>query len=84
MGCLGTLSKNRKMREPILLLLLVVLCCQMCGNPIRNSEARDDANDKDSSSIERVFISDRLQDSLMNFLRLVDTSDYYVISKSPG
>lgn len=84
MGCLGTLSKNRKMREPILLLLLVVLCCQMCGNPIRNSEARDDANDKDSSSIERVFISDRLQDSLMNFLRLVGTSDYYVVSKSPG
>lgn len=82
MGCLGTLSKNRKMREPILLLLLVVLCCQMCGNPIRNSEARDDANDKDSSSIERVFISDRLQDSLMNFLRLVDTSDYYVVSNN--
>lgn len=54
----------------------------MCGNPIRNSEARDDANDKDSSSIERVFISDRLQDSLMNFLRLVDTSDYYVISNN--
>ena len=72
------------MRESLLLLLWVVLCCQMCGNPIRNSEARDDANDKDSSSIERVFISDRLQDSLMNFLRLVDTSDYYVISKSPG
>ena len=83
MGCLGTLSKNRKMREPILLLLLVVLCCQMCGNPIRNSEARDDANDKDSSSIERVFKSAMLQDSLMNFLRLVDTSDYYVISNSP-
>lgn len=72
------------MRGSILLLLCVVLCCQMCGNPIRNSEARDDVNDKDRSLIERVFISDRLQDSLMNFLRLVDTSDYYVISKSPG
>ena len=72
------------MRESIFLLLFVVLCCKMCGNPIRNSEARDDVNDKGSSLIERVFISDRLQDSLMNFLRLVDSSDYYVISKSPG
>ena len=80
MGCLGTLSKNRKMREPILLLLLVVLCCQMCGNPIRNSEARDDANDKDSSSIERVFISDRLQDSLESFFELVDTSDFFILA----
>ena len=80
MGCLGTLSKNRKMREPILLLLLVVLCCQMCGNPIRNSEARDDANDKDSSSIERVFISDRLQDSLESFYELIDTSDFFILA----
>lgn len=80
MGCLGTLSKNRKMREPILLLLLVVLCCQICGNPIRNSEARDDANDKDSSSIERVFISDRLQDSLESFFELVDTSDFFILA----
>ena len=59
------------------MLLLVVLCCQMCGNPIRNSEARDDANDKDSSSIERVFIPDRLQDSLESFFELVDTSDFF-------
>ena len=80
MGCLGTLSKNRKMREPILLLLLVVLCCQMCGNPIRNSEARDDANDKDSSSIERVFKSDMLQDSLESFYELIDTSDFFILA----
>ena len=80
MGCLGTLSKNRKMREPILLLLLVVLCCQMCGNPIRNSEARDYANDKDSSSIERVFIPDRLQDSLESFYELIDTSDFFILA----
>jgi len=31
-----------------------------------------------------VFISDRLQDSLENFLKLVDTTDYYISSKSPG
>lgn len=72
------------MRRSILLLLFVVLCCKMCVNPIRNSEASHEVNGKDSSLIERVFISDRLQDSLMNFLRLIDTSDYYVISKSPG
>lgn len=72
------------MQRSILLLLLVVLCCQMCGNPARYSGASYDVNGKDSSLIEMVFISDRLQDSLMNFLRLVDSSDYYVISKSPG
>ena len=80
MGCLGTLSKNRKMRESLLLLLWVVLCCQMCGNPIRNSEARDDANDKDSSSIERVFKSDMLQDSLESFYELIDTSDFFILA----
>ena len=52
----------------------------MCGNPIRNSEARDDANDKDSSSIERVFISDRLQDSLESFYELIDTSDFFILA----
>ncbi len=72
------------MRESILSLLLVVLSCRMCCNPVHNSETSYDVNDKDSSLIERVFIADRLQDSLVNFLRLVDTSDYYVISKSPG
>lgn len=56
----------------------------MCGNPARHSGASYDVNGKGSSLIERVFISDRLQDSLMNFLRLEDTFDYYVISKSPG
>lgn len=56
----------------------------MCGNPARGTGAELETDGKDSSSVERMFISDRLQDSLENFLKLVDTTDYYIISKAPG
>ena len=65
-------------------ILPVILCVQMCGNPARRTVAEQETDGKDSSFIERVFISDRLQDSLENFLKLVDTTDYYIISKAPG
>jgi hypothetical protein len=68
------------MRESILSLLLVVLSCRMCCNPVHNSEKGYDVNDKDSSLIERVFIADRLQDSLETFFELVDTSDFYILA----
>ena len=72
------------MKESIYLLLLVVVSCQMCCNPARRTVAEQETDGKDSSSVDRVFISDRLQDSLENFLKLVDTTDYCIISKAPG
>ena len=72
------------MKESIYLLLLVVVSCQMCCNPTRRTETEQETDGKDSSSVERVFISARLQDSLENFLKLVDTTDYCIISKAPG
>lgn len=68
----------------ILLLFAGMLSCQMCSNYIRNSKIGEKIEDIDSLSMERVFISDRLQDSLMNFLRLFDTTDFFIISKTPG
>ena len=65
-------------------ILSVLLCVQLCGNPTRRTVAEQETDGKDSSSVERVFISDRLQDSLENFLKLVDTTDYCIISKAPG
>ena len=65
-------------------ILSVLLCVQLCGNPTRRTETEQETDGKDSSSVERVFISDRLQDSLENFLKLVDTTDYCIISKAPG
>ena len=70
--------------KKFIIILTVILCVQMCGNPARRTVAEQETDGKDSSFIERVFISDRLQDSLENFLKLVDTTDYYITSKSPG
>ena len=70
--------------KKLIIILTAILCVQMCGNPARRTGAELETDGKDSSSIERVFISDRLQDSLENFLKLVDTTDYYIISKVPG
>lgn len=56
----------------------------MCGNPARRTGTEQETDEKDSSSIERVFISDRLQDSLENFLYLIDTSDVFMVCLKPG
>ena len=70
--------------KKLIIILTVILCVQMCGNPVRRTRMEQETDGKGSSFIERVFISDRLQDSLENFLKLVDTTDYYISSKSPG
>lgn len=64
----------------IFVVMAIVGCLQVCGNPARHSEASHDLNDKDSSLIERVFISDRLQDSLESFFELVDTCDFFTLA----
>lgn len=70
--------------KKLIIILTVILCVQMCGNPVRRTGMEQETDGKGSSFIERVFISDRLQDSLENFLKLVDTTDYYISSESPG
>lgn len=70
--------------KKLIIILTAILYAQMCCNPARRTVAEQETDGKDSSSVERVFISDRLQDSLENFLKLVDTTDYCIISKAPG
>lgn len=55
----------------------------MCGNPARGTGAELETDGKDSSSVERMFISDRLQDSLENFLKLVDTTIIILFLRPP-
>ncbi len=56
-------------------------CLQMCGNPARNSEADGIIDIRDSCpKLERIFKSDRLQDSLESFYALVDTSDFFILA----
>ena len=47
----------------------------MCGNHIHNSRAGKIVDDKGSPSMEKVFISDRLQDSLEYLISNIDASD---------
>lgn len=61
--------------KKIIFFLSIVLCGQMCGYHIRDSRAGKIVDDKDSSSVERVFISDRLQDSLEYLISHIDASD---------
>ena len=70
--------------KKLIIILTVILCVQKCGNPAHRTGTEQETDEKDSSPIERVFISDRLQDSLEKFLKLVDTTDYCIISKAPG
>ena len=70
--------------KKLIIILTAILYAQMCCNPARRTVAEQETDRKDSPSVERVFISDRLQDSLENFLKLVDTTDYCIISKAPG
>ena len=70
--------------KKLIIILTVILCVQMCGNPVRRTGMEQETDGKGSSFIERVFISDRLQDSLENFLKLIDATDYCIISKAPG
>lgn len=61
--------------KKLIIILTAILYAQMCCNPARRTVAEQETDRKDSPSVERMFISDRLQDSLENFLKLVDTSD---------
>lgn len=61
--------------KKIVFFLSIVLCGQMCGNHIRNSRVGKIVDDKDSPSMEKVFISDRLQDSLEYLISNIDASD---------
>lgn len=66
-----------------IILLLVMLCGQMCRNHTHNSIMNEMiSNGSDSSSIEKVFVSDRLQDSLEYFIISKDISDFDVITLS--
>ena len=47
----------------------------MCGKHIHNSRSGKIVDDKDSLSVERVFISNRLQDSLEYFISHIDAPD---------
>mgnify|MGYP006889089374 FL=1 len=61
--------------KKIVFFLSIVLCGQMCGNHIHNSRAGKIVDDKGSPSMEKVFISDRLQDSLEYLISNIDASD---------
>lgn len=70
--------------KKLIIILTATLYAQMCCNPARRTVAEQETDRKDSPSVERVFISDRLQDSLENFLKLVDTSDVFMVCLKPG
>ena len=70
--------------KKLIIILTAILYAQMCCNPARRTVAEQETDRKDSPSVERMFISDRLQDSLENFLKLVDTSDVFMVCLKPG
>ncbi len=81
------MEQRQQITKPysIFVAIAMICCLQMCGNPARHSGADRIIDIRDSCpKLERIFKSDRLQDSLMNFLRLIDTSDYFILSQSPG
>ncbi len=65
-----------------LLIVAAIICClQMCSNPARHSGADRIIDIRDSCpKLERIFKSDRLQDSLESFFELVDTSDFFILA----
>lgn len=64
------------------LIVAAIICClQMCGNPARHSGTNRIIDIRDSCpKLERIFKSDRLQDSLDSFYALVDTSDFFILA----
>ncbi len=65
----------------IFVVTAMIGCLQMCGNPARHSGADRIIDIRDSCpKLERIFKSDRLQDSLESFFELVDTSDFFVLA----
>lgn len=65
----------------IFVAIAMVGCLQMCGNPTRHSCTNRIIDIKDSCpKLERIFKSDRLQDSLESFFELVDTSDFFILA----
>ena len=70
--------------KKLIIILTAILYAQMCCNPARRTVAEQETDRKDSPSVERMFISDRLQNSLENFLKLVDTSDVFMVCLKPG
>lgn len=70
--------------KKLIIILTAILYVQMCGNPARRTGADQETDGENGSPIERVFISDRLQDSLENFLNLIDTDDVFMVCLKPG
>lgn len=65
----------------VFVVMAMIGCLQMCGNPARHSEVNRIIDIRDScSKLERIFKSDRLQDSLESFFELVDTSDFFILA----
>lgn len=65
----------------IFVVMAIIGCLQMCDNPARHSGANRIIDIRDSCpKLERIFKSDRLQDSLETFFELVDTSDFYILA----
>ena len=65
----------------VFVVMAMIGCLQVCGNPARHSGVNRIIDIRDSCpKLERIFKSDRLQDSLESFFELVDTSDFFILA----